>query len=257
MTLHSLPGRDAHFFVEVLAYFVAARVYWAVAKRQPGMPAKAERLFLLAGAVFGAFLGSKLLHVLEHLPALLAADDALLWFAGKSVLGGFIGGTLGVELAKRLLHHQGATGDPWVPALAAGLMLGRVACQLSGTWDLTYGNPTTLPWAWNYGDGIGRHPTGLYEIILVGALFASSWNNTQLRRSPGARFAAFLMGYCMLRFGLDFLKPPFGPAAAGALPVAVYGGLSAIQWAAVAGAAGYLLLLRFRLRQTAHLKFGN
>ena len=65
--------------------------------------------------------------------------------------------------------------------------------------------------------------------------------------TTGARFAALLLGYCVLRFGLEILKPPFGPLAQGTLPVALYGGLTAIQWAAVAGAVWYGLLLRRRL----------
>ena len=90
---------------------------------------------------------------------------------GKLVLGGFIGGTLGVEITKKAIDWTKTTGDPWVPALAVGLIIGRLGCQFSGTWDQTYGIPTALPWAWDYGDGIGRHPTGFYEIPLVGIAY--------------------------------------------------------------------------------------
>jgi phosphatidylglycerol---prolipoprotein diacylglyceryl transferase len=245
--MHSLPGHEFHFVVEVIAYFVAARIYWSFARAERVVPSAVDRLCMLAGAVFGAAVGSKALHVLEHLPVLLAQNELGLWLGGKSVLGGFMGGTLGVEVVKKWVGWRAPTGDAWVPAMAAGLMIGRIGCQFSGLWDLTYGSPTSLPWAWDYGDGIGRHPTGLYEIILVGALFALVWTNRRLREAPGARFAAFLMGYCAIRFALDFLKPPFSPAAAGTLPAAMYGGLSAIQWAAVLGFGAYLLLLRHRL----------
>ena len=66
------------------------------------------------------------------------------------------------------------------------------------------------------------------------------------RDTPGACFAAFLAGYCALRFGLEFLKPPFGELAPTTLPVALYGGLSAIQWAAVGGIAWFAQLYRIR-----------
>jgi len=190
-------------------------------------------------------VGSKLLHAAEHFAVLWPKGTAQEWLGGKSVLGGLIGGTLGVELAKVLLDWRRPTGDAWVSALALGLVVGRLGCQLSGTWDQTYGIETSLPWAWDYGDGVARHPTGLYEMVGVAVLW---WN---LRRrgaaAPGARFAAFLAGYCLLRLGLEFLKPPFGPAASGTLPASLYGGLSAIQWAALAGVVGYGLLLRHRL----------
>jgi phosphatidylglycerol:prolipoprotein diacylglycerol transferase len=245
--MHSLAGTQPHLILELCAYFVGARLYWRAARGQPLPALRADRILLLAGAVFGAALGSKLLHVLEHVPALLISNDRDLWLGGKSVVGGFIGGTLGVELAKRAVGWDGATGDPWVPALAAGLVIGRVGCQLSGTWDQTYGSSTDLPWAWDYGDGIGRHPTGIYEIILVTLLFFAIWYQPRLSRRPGARFAAFLAGYCVMRFCIDFLKPPFSPIALNTLPVGLYAGLSPIQWACMAGSMGYLLLLRYRL----------
>lgn len=245
--MQSFFGHHLHLVLELLAYFVAARMYWYFAKADSIKPSKIDRLCLLAGAVFGAALGSKGLHVLEHLPALLQQSDAWLWLGGKSVLGGFLGGTIGVEITKKLVGWRVSTGDAWVPALASGLVLGRIGCQFSGTWDGTYGSPTALPWAWDYGDGIGRHPTAFYEIILVLALTCVVWQYQRLRAASGARFATFLMGYCIIRFGLEFLKPPFGLAADGVLPVALYAGLTAIQWAAITGVCGYFCLLKYRL----------
>lgn len=244
--MHSLPGHAAHLLLEWLAYGVGARVYWVTARGLPRPAAWIDRMALLAGAVFCAALGSKALHVLEHLPYLLEHGTPELWLGGKSVLGGFIGGTLGVEAAKRMIGWRRSTGDAWVPALAAGLVIGRIGCQLSGLWDQTYGNPASVPWGWDYGDGIARHPTAAYEIILLVGLYAlvrARWSAT-----PGARFAAFLGGYCLIRFLLEFLKPPFGPLAEGTLPTAWYGGLTAIQWAALAGMAGYSWLFTLRTR---------
>jgi phosphatidylglycerol---prolipoprotein diacylglyceryl transferase len=177
----------------------------------------------------------------------MAQSEVHAWLGGKSVLGGFLGGTVGVEVAKKLVDWNAPTGDSWVPAIAVGLVLGRLGCQFSGTWDGTYGTPTALPWAWNYGDGIGRHPTALYEIALVIALALLVWWQPRWRQAPGARFAAFLLGYCAIRFALEFLKPPFGLDAAGSLATALHSGLSAIQWAALIGAAVYAKLLRLRL----------
>lgn len=239
-----------HIALEAVAYFVGARVYWAAALHYPHPTLMADRLLLLGFAIFFAALGSKLLHVAEHLAYLLESGTPAEWFGGKSVLGGFMGGTLGVELAKKLVGWRQSTGDAWVSALAVGLIIGRLGCQLAGTWDQTYGVSTTLPWGWDYGDGIARHPTGLYEMACVAVLWwliRKRWPH-----APGARFAGFLAGYCALRLGLEFLKPPFGPAASGTLPASLYLGLPAIQWAALAGMIGYGLLLRFRLCPEQH-----
>ncbi len=243
---HSLAGTEPHRVLELLAYAVGGRLYWRAAARAPEPPPAATRALLLGAALFGALAGGVSLHDLQHLDALHRQGAAADWFAGKSVLGALLGATGAVELAKRATGWRRPTGDAWVLALTVGLVLGRAGCQLSGTWDLTYGVPTALPWAWDYGDGIGRHPVGLYEMLLVALAGAAA---LAVRGLPaGARFAAFLLGYCLIRLGLEWLKPPFGAAAEGALPVATAGGLTAIQWAAAAGCAGAGLLLRRRLR---------
>lgn len=245
--LASTSSATPHLVLEGLGYFLGARVYWSRARGQP-MPAQPVDRWLLVGcALFGAAIGSKGLHVLEHFRALAAANELSLWLGGKSVLGGFLGGTLGVELGKLFIGWRRSTGDAWVPALTLGLVLGRLGCQLSGLWDQTYGIATTLPWAWDYGDGVPRHPVALYELLLVLGLFV-----VLRRRWPegsGATFAAFMAGYCALRFGLEFLKPPFGLAAEGTLPTELLFGLTALQWAALAGLAYFIALWRRRVRE--------
>jgi phosphatidylglycerol---prolipoprotein diacylglyceryl transferase len=249
----SSESRLPHLLCETLAYFIAARLYWR-ASAGGRQPPPTDRFLLLASAILGAAIGSKSLHVLEHLPALRDAADRSLWLAGKSVLGGFLGGTLGVEIAKRAIGWRVPTGDAWVAAIAAGLIIGRLGCQLSGTWDLTYGTPTTLPWAWNYGDGIGRHPTAAYEMLAVAALYAVVHSRWVL--APGARFAALLGGYAGIRFVLEFFKPPFGAPAEGSLPVAMYAGLTAIQWAAIVGMIWFGLLFQRRVQQSPRRESG-
>ena len=81
----------------------------------------------------------------------------------------------------------------------------------------------------------------MLAVTLLFAMIRHRWTDT-----PGARFAALLLGYCVVRFVLEFLKPPFGPVATGTLPVALYAGLTAIQWAAVGGAVWFALLFRAR-----------
>lgn len=244
--LHSFSGTSPHFFLEALGYFIGTRIYWR-ASRHTIQPEGLDRWLIIAAAVFGAFVGSKLLHLFEHAEYLLQhTSDLSLWFAGKSVLGGFLGGTLSVELMKRAIGWKHSTGDVWVPALAAGLMIGRLGCQFSGMWDLTYGVPTSLPWGWDYGDSIARHPVGLYEILLIGSLFGVLH---QLKiTTAGTKFNLFMLGYCVIRIAIDFLKPPFFSLTA-ILPVTLYGGITAIQWAGIIGAIYFLLVIKKRHRQ--------
>lgn len=243
---HSTLGPQAHIVLEAAAYLFGARMYWSRARRGPRPGALLDRWRLLACVVFGAALGSKALHVLEHL-SYFSTTPRWDFLGGKSMLGGLLGGTLGAESGKRWIGWHASTGDAWVPAIATGLLIGRLGCQLSGMWDGTFGIPTDLPWGWDYGDGIPRHPTALYEIVAVAACWGFV---SRLPAQPsGARFAAFLAGYCLIRLGLERLKPPFGGDLHSGIPVTIWGGLSTIQWAAILGYCAYAWLYLYRRRQ--------
>jgi len=242
--LHSTAGPQAHLILEAAAYTIGARVYWARTRQLPQPESVLDRWVLLACVLFGAALGSKALHVIEHLNYFVRGARGWEFLGGKSILGGLIGGTLGAEAGKCWIGWRASTGDAWVPAIAVGLIVGRLGCQFSGLWDGTFGSPTALPWGWDYGDGIARHPTAIYEIVAVAACWALV--NKVPAQPSGARFAAFLAGYCLIRLGLEFLKPPFGGDPGSGIPIVTLGGLTAIQWAAMLGFLAYLRLYRYR-----------
>jgi prolipoprotein diacylglyceryltransferase len=226
-----------HSALEVGAFTVGGLLYWRTANAATQPPETSTRWGLLAGAALGAALGSRALYMLQYWGA-LGGQPLAVWLGGKTIVGGLLGALLGVELAKRTLAWSESTGDGFVLPLLVAIVIGRVGCQLSGVSDLTYGNVTTLPWGWNYGDGALRHPTALYEILGLGVLAWILYRGNFMRRR-GDRFRAFMVGYFLLRFWLDFLKPPFGAAAAGTLAPERWGPLSAIQWACLAGLAYY------------------
>ena len=226
----------AHAMADWIAYFVGARVYLRGRRSDPILLARADLALLFACTLFGAAAGAVLLHDLASL-SWVAAQGPAGWIAGKSVLGALLGGTLGTEMGKALTGWRTPTGDAWVPALAIGLVIGRIGCQLAGTWDMTYGSPTGTAFGWDYGDGIPRYPTGLLEILGVMLLWIAC--RPRAAWPKGRAFNAFLLGYCLLRVGLDVLKPPFGASAAGGIPIDLIAGLSAIQWAGLAGAAWF------------------
>jgi phosphatidylglycerol---prolipoprotein diacylglyceryl transferase len=236
-SLESGAAGTIHFGIEAAAFWIGGLLYWRSRNGSAtDMPA-ISRLGVLAGAALGAALGSRLLYVAQYWSA-LHQQPWQVWLGGKTLVGGLLGGLFGVETAKVALGWRESTGDAFVIPLLVAIGLGRIGCQLSGVWDQTYGTQTSLPWAWDYGDGIGRHPTALYEIVLLGGL-------TGFVRLPifgvvrGDRFKAFMVGYLLLRLVLEFLKPPFGPAAAGTLAPDSWGPLTAIQWACLLGLAYY------------------
>ena len=226
-----------HEALEVLAFAAGGALYWRSANASTQPQDHWTRWGLLAGAALGAAMGSRLLYMLQYWGALRCASVAV-WLGGKTIVGGLMGAVVGVELAKMALGWRRSTGDGFVLPLIIAIVIGRVGCQLSGVGDLTYGNTTAMPWGWDYGDGVLRHPTALYEILGVG-LIAWLLHGRRLVQTPGDQFRAFMVAYMVLRFGLEFLKPPFGAAAAGVLAPQLWGPLSAIQWASLATLAYY------------------
>ncbi|HUR28178.1 MAG TPA: prolipoprotein diacylglyceryl transferase family protein, partial [Planctomycetota bacterium] len=196
------------------------------------------RWTLVVAAILGAALGSKLVHWTNEWPELARrAHEPLFWLGGKSVVGGLLGGTLAVELAKRKLGIVRRTGDVYVVPLLVSIAIGRVGCFLGGLDDRTFGGATSLPWGVDFGDGVPRHPTQLYEIVGL-ALIASFLLPRRARFSEGVLFERFLLSYLALRVGLDFLKP---------YPHLF--GLSGTQWWSLAGIGAELWHIRARSRR--------
>lgn len=227
-----------HLVLESLGYFVGARVYFSLRRRTAETPLPLEtNLWLLVGAAFGAWAGSKLLAWAEspqHYLA-LATDDTAALLGGKTIVGGLLGGWAGVEIAKKFTRVTRSTGDVLIWPLALGTAIGRVGCFLTGLSDRTYGVATTLPWGVDFGDGVYRHPTQLYESLFVLTLATTLTLDTRRRALPnGARFRLYFTGYFLFRFAIEFLKPRETPFLA----------LSAIQFASLLGAALALLTLR-------------
>jgi prolipoprotein diacylglyceryltransferase len=235
-----------HAALEIAAYSLAGLVYWRAGNAATQPPQRQTRWGLLAGAALGAALGARGLYVLQYWQA-LQGQPLGVWLGGKTIVGGMLGAVAGVEAAKALLGWRQSTGDGFVLPLIVAIVVGRIGCQLSDLSDLTYGNVTSLPWGWDYGDGLSRHPTAAYEIVGVGVLALLVYRGPlprRLRARQGDRFRAFLAGYCLLRLGLECLKPPYGPVAAGELTPQFLGPLTAIQWACVAGLAYYAADIR-------------
>ncbi len=194
-----------------------------------GLPLRVSlevRVWLLAGIALGALLGAKVVQMFEDVPRIVAATQPVpleTWLSGKTIVGGLIGAWVGTEIVKKVFRISRSTGDVWVFPLIAAIAVGRVGCFLSGLPDDTYGTPTGLAWGVDFGDGIRRHPTQLYEIAFV-LLWAVPCVFAMRRwgLQSGRLFRFFLLGYMTFRFFVEFIKPS----------VKGYAGLSAIQIAA-------------------------
>lgn len=226
-------GIHPHLLFETLAYFIGFRVY--LYTRNKGRIPLDKAIWVVVGATLGAAIGSKVLYWFEDPVKTVEYWNNFVYLAeGKTIVGGLIGGLIGVETAKKLIGWTRSTGDDFVLPLAVGMMIGRIGCFLTGLDDHTYGVPTSWITGVDFGDGVKRHPTQLYEIcfllLLVVVLF-------YLKRKQlgweGLLFQLFMLGYLIFRFMIDFIKPTPHP----------YWILNNIQLASLLGILYYIWLV--------------
>lgn len=163
-------------------------------------------LILLIGAILGA-----------HLPSVLNSSgiDSHHWIDfftknGITITGALCGAWLSSELYRSLVNKKYSTGDDMVIALCVGISIGRIGCFIMGLNEQTYGLP--FKWGYDFGDGIKRHPTQLYDIVFL-IIFAIVYHKLlkkNLTPHKGEGFNLFLACYLAWRFSIDFLKPKFG-----------------------------------------------
>lgn len=224
----SLP---LHAVLETAAFFIGFRYFLYLRRRQKDVIKSSNRIWIIVGAIFGALIGSRLLGALERPYELFLTDELLLYiYSNKTVVGGFLGGLIGVELAKKIIGEKKASGDLFVYPMILALCIGRLGCFSMGVYEETYGLPTSLPWGMNMGDGLSRHPVPLYEIVfllLLWAMLHKLQNNYPLLN--GALFKLFMISYLLFRFVIEFIKPHYTLSI----------GLSSIQVATVLGLLYY------------------
>jgi prolipoprotein diacylglyceryltransferase len=225
-----MPLNTAHTVFETLGWVVAYLLYRRQRRRLGDVVDPSRRRWITAAALIGGLAGARLLHLLED-----PAQSALFWTdpvfvaGGKTIVGGLIGGMIAVEFTKKRLGVTVATGDLLAVPLCVGIAIGRIGCFLAGLPDGTYGTPTSLPWGVDFGDGVPRHPTQLYEmafVLLLAAIIVI--RQRQLAAVAGDAFKVFMIGYLLFRLAIDFLKP-----------AAHVSGVSMIQWACLATLAFY------------------
>jgi prolipoprotein diacylglyceryltransferase len=222
-----------HWAFEILAYAIGFRVYLALRRRQHdyALADRDNNLIVLVFAAVGAALGSKVAYWLyDPGTAFAHFPDWRALLGGKSIVGALLGGLVGVETGKQVAGVRRSTGDLMWPALLVAMLIGRFGCLSTALSDGTAGMPTSLPWGVDFGDGVPRHPSPLYEIAFLAGLGGVLWRGRNHFEREGDAFRAFLASYLLFRLALDLLKP---------MPTAYFGVLSGLQLLCVAGLLYY------------------
>jgi phosphatidylglycerol:prolipoprotein diacylglycerol transferase len=215
---------ELHPVFEVLGYVGGYLLYRYARGRQQDFLSTEQRWVVIAAAAVGALVGSRLLGLLEQAPRMGLSWQSLCVPGGKTIVGGLLGGWLAVEIVKVTAGIGARTGDLFAVPVCVGIAIGRVGCFLAGLADDTYGKATSLPWGVDFGDGVRRHPTQLYEVVFLAMLGAALWRYGKRPHRNGRVFRLFMAAYLGWRLAIDFLKPQ-----------PLMGGMNVIQWACAAG----------------------
>ncbi len=170
--------------------------------QQPLGLSKGERLAIGLAAICSGMLVAKLPFVLLDWEGFLSGTA---WFEnGKTLVMGLVGGYFGVEAAKWALHIQTRTGDSFAAPVAAAIAVGRLACFCAGC---CHGTATDLPWGVDFGDGVRRHPTQLYECVFH-ASCAVILIQLQARGAfRGQLIKLYIIAYLCYRFATEYIRP--------------------------------------------------
>ncbi|WP_426438454.1 prolipoprotein diacylglyceryl transferase [Bradyrhizobium genosp. P] len=198
-----MSGAGLHTIFDIAAWCAAAVAMWWLSRvRGLQFPRQSFELPYIAALVFGAGIGAYIFGTLN------------LCFSGmpgiaRSVEGALAGGIVAIELYKWLHGISLRTGARFALPLAVGVAVGRLGCYFAGLDDFTYGTPTALPWAHDFGDGVPRHPVQLYESFAMAA-FAGFYVWAVLNRNAAVVTNGFYLAlfyYGLQRFIWEFLKP--------------------------------------------------
>jgi phosphatidylglycerol:prolipoprotein diacylglycerol transferase len=202
---------------------------------------------LLFYGVLGVILGGRLGYVLFYKPGYYLAhplEIVAVWQGGMSFHGGFLGVLAAVWWVARKhdLRWLEVT-DFLAPLAPLALAAGRLGNFINGE---LWGRVTDVPWAMVFrGAGAApRHPSQLYQFALEGvALFVILWLYSSKPRPIGAVSAAFLIGYGVFRFAVEFFREPDDFLGLLAL------GLSMGQWLSVPMIAAGIALYAWSRRR--------
>lgn len=173
---------------------------------------------LVGYLIVGMLVGARLTYALVYEPAhyLSAPLDILkVWRGGLS----FHGAVIGMTLASAIFAHVRrisfwGVADTLALAGTPGLFFGRIGNFINAE---LYGRPSNMPWAMIFPTDplrLPRHPSQLYEALCEGVLLFFVLRGIELRGVRegwyrlGKLAGAFLVGYGVIRFLLEFTRQP-------------------------------------------------
>lgn len=168
---------------------------------------------LLIWVIAGGILGARVYNIIENWDYYQQDLTKILkiWQGGLGIWGAVIGGALTI-LAFHYLkgRKEKIKLTNLLDVVAIGVPLGQAIGRWGNFFNKEiYGKITSLPWGW-YMETTGEkhHPLFLYESILNFLLFFLLWQRSKNKKTKSGEIAVmYLMGYGIIRFCLEWLRP--------------------------------------------------
>ncbi|MFH1783142.1 MAG: prolipoprotein diacylglyceryl transferase [Candidatus Omnitrophota bacterium] len=176
-------------------------------------------VFIAIGVLLGGRLGYVLFYDLEYFlshplnivtPFTLEGGLQYIGIYGMSYHGGLIGVIISI-----LVFCRKNKIDPWafsdfvIPSMPLAYTFGRLGNFINSE---LYGRVTNVPWGMYFSTDPTesfRHPSQLYEAFFEGIfLFLVFWTLRNNKGMKGKIFPAYLIGYGMVRFIIEFFREP-------------------------------------------------
>lgn len=202
----------AYGVMTALAY--SAGLYYCY-KQQARLGLEKDKIFdLIFWLIVGALLGGKLFYIWFNFDSFAASTFVEKIRYGFVFYGGFLGGlTAGIIWLKKYKKPLLPAMDFFAVPLALGHAIGRIGCFLAGCCygkiahnflGVKYTDPHSL--VPEHLHNVSLYPVQLMESFAVLILFFLLFHFYKKPHKNGVIFAGYLLGYGLIRFGLEFLR---------------------------------------------------
>jgi len=150
--------------------------------------------------------GAKLTHLMLYAEKYRGmSPEKVFMMSGHAYIGGACLALLVIYLLFRFYKVSFLyAGDYTLPYFGLFRAIGRIGCLFTGC---CVGSTSNLPWALYFRDGLLRHPTQAYMIVLTFSIFAAGrLNYKKMRDTPGLVFFLSVTMYGLIRFFIEFFR---------------------------------------------------
>jgi phosphatidylglycerol:prolipoprotein diacylglycerol transferase len=166
---------------------------------------------LVVYMVISIIIGGRIGYAVLYDQSLLTFGEIYkVYRGGMSFHGALIGVFCGIVIfSYRSKVNILSTSDLIAASCGVGIFLGRIGNFINKE---LYGRVTEVPWAYDFGDGIMRHPSQIYEAILEGLVIFMVmhflvWKSKKILQE-GYLTSVFLILYSVFRFFTEFFREP-------------------------------------------------